>query len=256
MPPEKTPDFEMEGNTVVAPGGSSEDTEYEEWPEDDRGSVDSLSFLGLSEGVGKNLGVRRGRHTKGKGRGRGSWTVARREAAESAALEADARLMTAGTMKLASAVTHLFDKEGSVQGVPVGELGASIAQALDSIGDVSRKSKGLKGTAVKSLKTAVGVIKTAADELQRRHCEMERGMRESDLSGAADLAHLWRAERAEAETVTLRREVERVRKEDRDLRRALDEERSEPFASERGAGPSPPMRMEIDGDGLRRGAGN
>lgn len=90
-----------------------EQSVHDEWAEDSSCSLDSLRSLGLDKERGGRLGVLKPKFLRGRRRGRGrppnsgeivGYAAAKREAADSILLEADARLVEDVTSKLTSTV--------------------------------------------------------------------------------------------------------------------------------------------------------
>lgn len=64
------------------------------------------------------------------------------------------------------------------------EIGASIEEALEAVAMVSKVSKGLKGTMVDRLKTAIAIIRSGTDEMLKRQRIPDRPAREPGANEA------------------------------------------------------------------------
>lgn len=117
----------------------------DEETEDSSTSLDLLRSLNIGENARKLLRTWKPENKPKKRRGPGrppstgeyvGYAKAKREVVESRLLEIDARFSSEVTNKLCSAAA-IYDKEGTIEGVPMGEIGASIGEALEAIYMVS-----------------------------------------------------------------------------------------------------------------------
>lgn len=163
-------------------------------------------------------------------------------------MELDARFNEMVTNKVTSAASIYDDEVGTIEGVPMGDIGASIGESLEAIYMVSRVSKGLKGSLVARLRGAVNVVRCGTDEIQRRYTAQERenrgdgtsreevaNFRSKAVTAEKEMAEYRRTATAETETIKLRKELE----EERLLRIYAVTERSafsSPLTQSRGMG--------------------
>lgn len=111
------------------------------------------------------------------------------------------------TNKLVSAAV-VYDNEGNIEGIPLGEIGTSIEEALESIHMISKVSKDLKGNLTGRMRAAIDIVRSGTEELQRRYMAQEREMRGFGTLSEETAAFRRRAFAAEAEVLKLRKELE------------------------------------------------
>lgn len=221
----KTIVMDNDGNEVSDDGARPEDEEGAEY---NSSSLDLLRSLKVGERAKRDLRKWKSEPLpKGRGRGRPptsgdyvGYADANTKTVESRMREVDARFIEDVTSKLSSAAI-IYGREGTIEGVPLGEIGTSIAEALEGVYMVSKVSKGLKGNMVGRLRAAVDIIRSGSEELQRRLIAQVRDSRGTGAMNEELAACRRRAFIAEAQVQSLSKQL----KEERMLHFAEIEER-------------------------------